>query len=307
MRIYAVRVGRKTGIFTDVNEYNSSIKGYSNAEGQKFKTIEEAEIYMSKKKKSNINLKYRKNLKNFAAFNNFNIDSELHAHIDGSYIKNKNFFSYSVIFTDIHGDLIETMSGTSNVFIEYKSVAAELYAACMAIQYAIIKEYKEITLHFDCKSIGIEQNLKHFKSPIIKSYINFINSIKDLIKINYSYNKAHSGHFYNDNADNMAKKVGQLVDSLEYRKNLVKEKYNINSLNDYTKNNNQDTSFSNINFGLNIHYNFNNNEKRKKIYTDENFQVYNDFYNQNRAKKFNKLFNKIYEINEDSNNLFDYL
>lgn len=46
-KFYAVRRGRKTGIFHSWNQCNKQVHGYSNAEHKSFKTLEEANAYLN--------------------------------------------------------------------------------------------------------------------------------------------------------------------------------------------------------------------------------------------------------------------
>lgn len=48
-KLYAVRRGRKTGIFNTWNECKKQTHGYSNAKYKSFKTIEEANAYLNGK------------------------------------------------------------------------------------------------------------------------------------------------------------------------------------------------------------------------------------------------------------------
>lgn len=64
-KYYAVKRGRKTGIFLSLKEFEEQVNKFSGAEGKKFKTKEKAEIYLniSKNKEKKENKKLKENNK----------------------------------------------------------------------------------------------------------------------------------------------------------------------------------------------------------------------------------------------------
>lgn len=79
-KFYAVRNGRKIGIFNTWDECSSYVKGYKGAEYKSFKTKEEAELYVKNQERQIFDLNKNK-IK----------DNELIAYVDGFIIKIPKF------------------------------------------------------------------------------------------------------------------------------------------------------------------------------------------------------------------------
>lgn len=193
---YAVRKGKKPGIYETWNDCKEQVIGYSGAEYKKFPKYEEAK-------------KFIKNEKVEVDFEESNLkDKEVISYVDGSFDISSFTYSYGVVFITNKGK--ETFSGREDDrdMAEMRNVSGELRGAMVAMELAIEREMDTLYLHFDYT--GIEQwaigNWKTNKEGT-KAYKRYYDSIKDKLNIIFIKVKAHSGIKYNEEADKLAKEA----------------------------------------------------------------------------------------------------
>lgn len=192
-KYYAVRNGRKIGIFNTWDECNSQVKGFKGAEFKSFKTKEEAEVYI---KGENLSSKKLSDL----------CDGEVIAYVDGSYNIKTKVFGYGVIILDKDEEYKFNGSHDNLEYSSHRNVAGEIYGSMEAIKYAIKNNKSKIHLHFDYMGIR-SWALGEWKTnkELTKKYKEFIDSVKTKIDIDFIKVKAHSNDKYNDIADRLAK------------------------------------------------------------------------------------------------------
>jgi ribonuclease HI len=189
-KFYAVKSGRKIGIFTSWKECEEQVKGFSNAVFKSFQTKEEALNYLDDKNK------------------NFNIDG-LIAYVDGSYnIKTKEY-GYGCVIID-HQKVIKEIFGKDNKenYVSMRNVAGEIEGSIKAIEFAIEKGYSSICIYYDYAGIEkwANKEWKANKEGTVE-YQNKIDLYRNSIQIQFMKVLAHSGDFYNEMADSLAKKA----------------------------------------------------------------------------------------------------
>lgn len=191
---YAVRKGNQVGIYTTWSETQKHIKGFSGAEYKGFETKEEAEKYM----------------------NNFSEDIEDDTsiptfYIDGSYNSIENIigwggllvYNHKIIDSFFEGETFENNGIDSNS----RNIKGEINAIKEAINLAHWHNLKEIAIGYDYNGLKYwatgewKTNL-----PLTKSYKEFMQEEMKNIKINWIKIKSHTGHKYNDMADELAKR-----------------------------------------------------------------------------------------------------
>ena len=135
-KYYAVKQGRKTGVFTSWEECKQAVEGFSNAIYKSFANYDDAYNFAFEKKK---NIKGKKD--------------SVFAYIDGSYDDSKKAFSYAgIIFNN--GKRIEFSDvNDSEELVELRNVAGELFAAMYVMNYAKKNNIKEITIYYDYAGI----------------------------------------------------------------------------------------------------------------------------------------------------------
>lgn len=206
-KIYAVKIGKKPGLYETWAECKKQIDGYSGAVYKGFTTKAEAEQFIGNNSAFTVAAEKHDNF-NIDEYIRLLDDQTLVAFVDGSYNKLSKTYGYGVVLISKNNPL-ETLMGSDNHidYVETRNVAGEIDGVKNAIRYGIEKGYKKIVLFYDY--IGIEKwAIGDWKAnaAISKDYIVFINQIKPSIEIEFRKVKAHSGIIYNELADELAKK-----------------------------------------------------------------------------------------------------
>lgn len=192
-KFYAVRDGRKTGIFLTWEECKAQIDGYSGASYKSFKTVDEA--------------------KDFLRFEEPKTDlSGLCAYVDGSFNAKKQIYgSGAVILVD--GVLVSEVkkTGNSEMLVSMRNVAGEIAASVMAMRYALDNGYEQITIFHDYEGIAkwCTGEWKTEKDGT-KKYKQFFDSVKSRLKVSFVKVAAHTGVEYNELADKLAKDAAEI-------------------------------------------------------------------------------------------------
>ena len=204
-RFFSVRKGRVTGIFTDYNRVQDSVKNYSGAEYKGFATRKEAEEYLGIKTIDTVDvIEYLP--EELSTSNN---TDTLVAYVDGSYCKQITTEYYGAGVVLIHPNEQETISLKGTDGIELNNVAGELAASMHAMKVAKDKGYKKLNLHYDY--VGIENWLTgswQTKNKYTKLYNQYyIQKIKPFLEVEFTKIKSHSKDMHNDEADLLAKRA----------------------------------------------------------------------------------------------------
>lgn len=196
MKYYAVKAGKKTGIFLTWPECQAAISGFSNPVYKSFLTKAEAVFYLNGK--DYWQTVAEKDLKG----------GYLVAFTDGSFLKNGTKFGYGVHLI-LPGGLKKNISGSSDnkYFLATNNVAGEVFAVITALEFAKSNNFTKIKIYHDY--IGIAKWVSsEWKtgSNIARYFVNFYNSVKkDFTEIEFIKISSHSNISYNDIADQLAK------------------------------------------------------------------------------------------------------
>ena len=190
-KFYAVRKGKKIGIFNTWNECKEQVNGFSGAEYKSFSSIEEAEEYIG------INAKIEV----------FNDENMVEAYVDGSYEHSiREYGSGVVILKNNNVENRYSIRGKKESLVGMRNVAGEIEAAKIAMEYCVDNNIENLTLYFDYE--GIEKWCtgvwKTNKEGTIE-YKKFYDSVKTKLNVKFVKVKAHSGNKYNEEADKLAK------------------------------------------------------------------------------------------------------
>lgn len=194
---YAVKNGRKTGIYNTWEECEAQVKGYSNSVYKKFSTYEEALKFIDegnefKCEKSPMNLK----------------ENEMIAYVDGSFDAESKYYSYGVVIFTKDGK--EVVSDKENVedMVDMRNVAGEIRGAMIAMEKAL--EYGKDTIYIYYDYMGIEKwatgewKTNKYGTRMYKMYYDQIKTKLDVVFIKV---KSHTGDEYNEEADKLAKRA----------------------------------------------------------------------------------------------------
>ena len=190
-KFYAVRKGKKTGIFNTWDECKEQVNGYSGAEYKSFTLKEEAEEYIGLNK----------------SIDKVNYDNRVEAYVDGSYEHSiREYGSGVVILKNNNVEKTYSTKGKKESLVGMRNVAGEIEAAKIAMNYCLDNNIENLILYFDYE--GIEKWCtgvwKTNKEGTIE-YKKFYDSIKSKLNVEFVKVKANSGDKYNEEADKLAK------------------------------------------------------------------------------------------------------
>lgn len=201
-KVYAVRKGRKTGIFNSWDECQIQVKGYQGAEFSSFKTVDEALLYLKIQEKKDINIESNEHVDS---------DNDIVAYVDGSYDDIKKEYSCGVVLF-INGEK-KMLSRKDNdaESVSMRNVAGEIMGSMMAMKYAIDnkkQQNRRLTIYHDYEGIS-KWCTGEWKANKIgtKTYREFYMKALQLIEIHFVKVKAHTGDKYNEEADKLAKQA----------------------------------------------------------------------------------------------------
>lgn len=207
-KIYAVRKGKKTGIFSSWAECQKQVNGFSGAEFKSFLSIKEANEFLGITKNYVVNEKENKTYSIKDTKINKNNKDEILIYVDGSYENSIKAYGSGVVILKNDKIIKEfSIKGNDKNLISMRNVAGEIEASKIAMNYCVENNIKSIKLYFDYE--GIEKWCTGvWKTNKIgtENYKKFYDSIKDKLEVKFIKVKAHSGDKYNDLADLLAKK-----------------------------------------------------------------------------------------------------
>jgi len=190
-KFYAVKKGKKPGIYTSWDEAKKQIHGFSNAQFKSFPTKKEAIAYINPPEK-------------IASFSN---QDTIHAYVDGSFDKKTKRYSYGAVLLKDNQILARLSNASSEVkYAESFQIAGECFGSLNAIKWAKKQGYKRIIIHYDY--MGIEMwPTKQWKAKkkVSKDYVYYFDKLSKDIKVEFIKVKAHSGIEMNELADKLAK------------------------------------------------------------------------------------------------------
>ncbi|WP_282926668.1 ribonuclease H family protein [Helcococcus kunzii] len=194
-KFYAVRKGRKVGVFETWDECSAQVKGYKGAIYKSFATLEEASAFVNKEELTPADANEIK-------------DDEIIAYVDGSYNVNTGKFGYGVVLIDSNNESTFNGSYLDEELKNQRNVAGEVFGSMEAIKKAIEMEKKTIYIHFDYMGIKAwAEGEWKTNIALTKNYKKFIDEVKNQIEIKFVKVKAHSNDKYNDMADRLAKEA----------------------------------------------------------------------------------------------------
>ncbi|OPX86610.1 MAG: Ribonuclease H [Pelotomaculum sp. PtaB.Bin104] len=196
-KYYAVKQGRKTGIFKSWAECREQVDNYKNANFKGFSTLREAQNYLELEDKFNVLPEIKKG----------ETGKTLVAYVDGSFSEKQNMYSYGCVLLSNETKIISGVGNKPNV-LSMRNVAGELLGAMEAIKWAIVNQYDSIVIYHDYQGVAKWATGEwQAKKEGTKKYVEFINKYKKLIKIQFYKVEGHTGDTYNEQADKIAKKA----------------------------------------------------------------------------------------------------
>lgn len=189
-KFYAVRAGRKPGIYETWDECKSMVHGCKGAEYKSFSSKEEAERFLNQESE---------------APQTGHPDAAI-AYVDGSYCGEQKKYAYGCVIL-YHGKRHELSgSGTDPQYLGMRNVAGEILASTKAVEWAIEHQAAVIVVYHDYAGIQMwaDGQWKTNRKGT-EEYRDFIADARKKIDIQFVKVAAHTGVELNERADALAK------------------------------------------------------------------------------------------------------
>ena len=218
-KFYAVRKGYKTGIFETWAECQKATSGFSGAEFMSFLTREGAQAYL-KGELDGVPFGTSVETKTASDGQEVKVDGQgrpvyeipdkgMIAYVDGSFEVSLGKYSYGCVFLTPDGEVTKKSgSGTDPQGVKIRNVAGEMLGAMTAVKWAMEQGYASVEIRYDYE--GIEKWVTgawRAKMELTQKYAAYMQSCAGIIRIAFRKVAAHTGDFYNEEADQLAKKA----------------------------------------------------------------------------------------------------
>jgi ribonuclease HI len=201
-KFYAVQVGKVPGVYETWDECKVNVEGVPGAKYKSFYSEAEAWEFVDGIEPNDEGV----------------YDSErdgIVAYVDGSYDNDTGNYAYGVVI--LNGERETHLSGYGDDpgLGSMRNVAGEILGAISAMQYALDNGIREITIVHDYAGLA-DWPLRNWKAnkKSTAAYVAFYDQASESVDIKFKKAKSHSGNFYNDVADGLAKiELGMQVKS----------------------------------------------------------------------------------------------
>lgn len=214
-KIYAVRRGKKTGVFKTWEECRDSVEGYPKAEYKSFASVSEAEAYLGVTRQPQTEGELPE-------------AGWLLAYVDGSYEDSLKKYAFGCVFLLPDGHIYTQYgNGDNPQSLQHRNVTGEMLGAMYAVKTAMVNGFRGIEICYDYQ--GIEKWVTgewRSKTELTRKYTEAMRDWGKSIEIRFRKVEAHTNVRYNELADKMAKtglregsgvpKTGPLEEMEEY-------------------------------------------------------------------------------------------
>lgn len=203
-KIYAVRNGKKTGLFYNWEDCKAAVHGYPGAVYKSFLTEEEAGAYLNGE--SGAEEAGGAAQKSGSAGVPLSQD-QVFAYVDGSFDKSIGRYAFGCVIIMPDGEIIrKSGNGNTPEGVAIRNVAGEMLGAMHAVKWSIENGYAAVRIFYDY--MGIEMWATggwQAKNALTQKYADFMKNSSRKITISFQKVIAHTGDKYNEEADKLAK------------------------------------------------------------------------------------------------------
>ena len=214
-KFYAVRQGRKTGMFLTWDECKKQVMGYPGAIYKSFGTEAEAKEYLgisgcdkcgqgAGENESGVEKTVTTGSVQMEKTNSDAVE----IYVDGSYHVGTKEFSYGMVVLIDGKEKKFSQKMTDPELAQMRNVAGEIKGSEAAMQYALDHKIPSIIIYHDYQGIASWCNgdWKANKAGTI-AYRDFYQKAKEKVHIEFRKVKGHSNDKYNDMVDELAKEA----------------------------------------------------------------------------------------------------
>ena len=200
-KVYAVRSGRQTGIFTSWDDCKAQVDGFPGAEYKSFADIQDAALYLGIAPKAS------------GAGEEERFPEGVRAYVDGSYDAKTGRFSCGVVMIRTNADGSIKTRELKAAFddaeaAKQRNVAGEIMGAKTAIDFCLRNGIDEVSIYHDYEGVGKWADGKwKANNPLTQGYRQYVAKARTRMKIGFVKVEAHSGNKYNELADKLAKEA----------------------------------------------------------------------------------------------------
>lgn len=198
-KFYAVKKGRKIGIFNSWDDCKAQVHGYPGAVYKSFSSREEA-------------LAWQNGLEGEILISEDSIETpgmpveedHLIAYVDGSF--NGASYAFGAVLLGRTMEIYASQAFMDKEAVKLHNVAGELAGATYAMNYAMEQGFRKLTVCHDYTGIA-QWSLGHWqaKLPLTQAYRDHAQKIARQLHLSFVKIDAHTGVYYNEMADRLAK------------------------------------------------------------------------------------------------------
>lgn len=201
-KVYAVRKGKKTGLFQTWDACRASVDGYPGAEYKSFLSVEEAQAYLNRP--ADLLPGARSSAGTDGGKNE---EDQVVAYVDGSFNKDIGRYAFGCVLIRPDGGIVrESGSGNDPESLQLRNVTGEMLGAMYAVRWCEVNGYSAVRICYDY--MGIEMwavGAWRTNNSLTQKYAAFMKESGSRIRITFQKIAAHTGVEYNEEADKLAK------------------------------------------------------------------------------------------------------
>lgn len=205
-KVYAVRAGRKTGIFDNWDECKASVTGFSGAVYMGFSDKKSAEEWFK-------NESCPEAVKDVDSADNGQ-EYQYKIYCDGSYDAETKIAGYGIVVLQ-NNEVIYTKNDSFPDEFGSRNVTGEIHGVIEALAYCKEQNINDVEILYDYA--GIESWAKGewaANKSVSKYYVNELQTKYKNMDIKFTKVPAHSGVEYNELADRLAKEAVEKYNSI---------------------------------------------------------------------------------------------
>ena len=191
-KLYAVRKGKKTGLFETWEACRAAVEGYSGAEYKSFLSRAEAEAYLAG---------------SVGPFLEQSAAGQVVAYVDGSFSEALGKYAFGCVLIKPDGEIVrESGNGDNPESLELRNVTGEMLGAMFAVKWCEVNGYPAVKLCYDY--MGIDKWATggwRANKSLTQKYAAFMQESGRRLQITFQKIAAHTGDKYNEEADQLAK------------------------------------------------------------------------------------------------------